>query len=618
MFIGVSAQTLHAAPKNKKSKKLTERMERVERDDLIDVIIKPTASWSAELDRTLSGKGAVKKRSFSNFDFRVFSVKRSEIDSLAARFDIDYLTLDDRVKALGHVTNTTGAAAVRNLNGSSSSLEGSGIGIVIIDSGIDTGHVSLGGRRDNNVLYSLDFTGEGRTDDPYGHGSHVTGLVAGNGVISDGAFEGIAPKANLINLRVLNADGTGSVSSMLAALDWIYTNRNHPVYNIKVVNISLGTEAIDSYRHDPICIAVRKLADAGIVVVAAAGNEGKDENGNKIYGQIHSPGNDPSVITVGAVNTYGTDIRSDDVMTSYSSRGPTRSFYTDVNGVAHYDNLIKPDLTAPGNKLISTQAENNHLVTRNPELYAYSTGSHARKMMRLSGTSMSAPLVAGTAALMLQANPNLTPNMIKMILMYTAQPINGANMFEQGAGQLNTEGAVRLAKLIRPDLSSSTPVGAPLLTTDRFSAASTISGQTFAWGGGVILDHSYATGTDLITKYQGVYDLGVILSDGTVEADGVLVSDATLISDGVLLGDNILVGNGVLVSDGYPFINCGVLMGDGVLLSDGEVISDGVLLGDGVLLSDGVLVSDSVKAGAIADTAYKSMITGDPTASMRP
>ena len=201
------------------------------------------------------------------------------------------------------------------------------------------------------VVYSEDFTGEGRTDDPYGHGTHVASLAAGNGRISNKEYIGVAPNANLINLRVLNSQGLGTTANVLRALDWVATNR--AAYNIRVVNMSLGMPAIDSYRNDPVCRAVRRLVDAGVVVFAAAGNNGKDSEGNKLYGHIHSPGNEPSAITVGATNTFGTDERSDDAVASFSSRGPTRSFTTDEEGVRHYDNLIKPDLVAPGNKLIA-------------------------------------------------------------------------------------------------------------------------------------------------------------------------------------------------------------------------------------------------------------------------
>ncbi len=346
--------SVDAAPKQKKSSKLEKKMRHTSPNDLVDVIISPTNGWTAALTRELNNKGSIKKRDFANFPFQVFRVKQKDLNSLSNHPDVGFITLDDTVKGLGHLTTTTGVNNVRGLLGNSTELDGRGVGIAIVDSGLDAGHVNLknlnGGSR---IVFSQDFTGENRTDDPYGHGTHVASIAAGNNLHARGEYEGVASGAHLLNLRVLNGLGKGTTSGILAALDWIYSNRLNTSYNIRVVNLSLGGNAIDSYVQDPVCRAVRKLVDAGIVVLAAAGNEGKDGDGNKIYGQIHSPGNEPSAITVGAVNTYGTDARTDDVVTSYSSRGPTRSFYTDESDVKHFDNLIKPDLVAPGNKIIS-------------------------------------------------------------------------------------------------------------------------------------------------------------------------------------------------------------------------------------------------------------------------
>src|SRR5215204_272471 len=172
-----------------------------------------------------------------------------------------------------------------------------------------------------------DYTGENRTDDPFGHGTHVAAIAAGSAAILSGKYSGVAPGATIYNLRVLNSFGVGRVSSVLAALDDLLLY--HANYNIRVVNMSLGMPAIDSYKDDPVCQAVRRLVDAGVVVVAAAGNNGKDVKGQKVYGMIHSPGNEPSAVTVGASNDAGTIDRADDVVASYSSRGPTRSFWTD-------------------------------------------------------------------------------------------------------------------------------------------------------------------------------------------------------------------------------------------------------------------------------------------------
>src|SRR4030095_2805961 len=140
----------------------------------------------------------------------------------------------------------------------------------------------------------------------------------------------IAPGAKLVNLRVLDSKGNGRVSGLLTALDWLLANKSN--YNVRGVNMSLGTPAISSYEDDPICNSVRKLVNAGVVVVVAAGNNGKNAAGQKVYGAIHCPGNSPAAITVGASNSYGTDSRGDDSVATYSSRGPSRSFSVDSSG----------------------------------------------------------------------------------------------------------------------------------------------------------------------------------------------------------------------------------------------------------------------------------------------
>jgi len=214
-----------------------------------------------------------------------------KLEKLAASGNTRYLSLDRKVQTLGHVTATTGTdlvskqttttttttLGVSTTNSSTVTLDGTGIGIAVVDSGVDTGHVAfLDKTGKNRVVFSRDFTGENRVDDPYGHGTHVASIAAGNGRVSNGAYTGIAPNANIVNLRVLNSQGTGTVSATLAALDWLVANR--VAYNIRVVNLSLGTPAVDSYKNDPICRAVRRLVDAGVVVVAAAGNNGKNSD----------------------------------------------------------------------------------------------------------------------------------------------------------------------------------------------------------------------------------------------------------------------------------------------------------------------------------------------------
>jgi serine protease AprX len=311
---------------------------------------KPAASLGL-LGGLLNTVGGVLVGILSNLNIRIVDVEAGNVEVLAADPDVAYISLDAPVGTSGHVTNTTGTQQVRaqkSLLGLNSVLDGSGVTIAVLDSGIDAKHKSFA--TSGKIKFSKDFTGENRTDDPWGHGTHVAAIAAGDGAATGGAYEGIASGASLVNLRVLNSQGVGRVSGVLAALDWLIANKN--TYGVRVVNMSLGTPAINSYEDDPLCNAVRKLVNSGVVVVAAAGNNGKDANGQKIYGAIHCPGNEPAAITVGSSNSFGTDARNEDGVASYSSRGPTRSFSVDSYGLVHYDNLIKPDLVAPGNKII--------------------------------------------------------------------------------------------------------------------------------------------------------------------------------------------------------------------------------------------------------------------------
>ncbi len=562
-------------------------------DERVRVILQIDGEASDELKALLRRDGVRIKRHHRSFGTRVVELPAGIVTELARYSEVSFVSPDREIKAHGHIETTTGAAVMRQEQGNGG-FNGAGIGIAVIDSGVDNSHEALSGSSGTSrVVANVDFTGEGvLTNDPYGHGTHVASLAAGNSLVLSGAYTGIAPNANIINLRVLNSQGTGSTSALLSALDWVMTNRS--AYNIRVVNMSLGAPAGDSYKNDPVCRAVRRLVDNGIVAVAAAGNNGKDSLGNKIYGGIHTPGNEPSAITVGASNTYGTDVRGDDSITTFSSRGPTRSYYTDLLGVKHYDNLIKPDLVAPGNKIVAAESKNNYLVTTYPQLDAAVSTLADGKMMYMSGTSMAAPIVAGAAALMLQANPNLTPNMVKAILMYTAQPLAGFNQFEQGAGQINVEGAVRMAQLIRTDLAATTAVGSPLLKSALPVPQTTIAGQTFTWSQGLILDHTYAAGADLFTKYQKIYGVSSLLSDGVLLSNGVLISNTAVLSDGVLLGSNILTSSGNTIGDGAVFCSTSVLLGDGTTLSGNTFLGDGTLISDGVLISNSVIAGDGV------------------------
>lgn len=485
----------------------------------IDVILQSKDADNAALRSFMAEHNVRLQDRIGSSNTLVVNMPLKAAEALAQSGLVNYMSPDREMTMSGHVEDTTGATTVRSqtANGTRAAytLDGTGIGVAIVDSGIYAAHknfkTSSGASR---IVANVNFTNATLTDteDVYGHGTHVAGLAAGSSTVSSGAYRGIAPNANVISVKVLNNQGIGQTSWILNGLNWILANRT--TYNIRVVNLSLGGFAIDTYTNDPVCRKVKELSDAGIVVIAASGNLGKNTNGSKAYGRIHSPGNSPYAITVGASNSLGTTGRGDDVMTSFTSRGPTRSFYTDAQNVKHFDNLIKPDLVAPGNRVVSSRAINNFMATQNPsliDLVLSLLGTTTDGMMYMSGTSMSAPVVSGAAALLLQVNPNLTPNMVKAILQYTAQPIAGSNMFEQGAGELNIEGAVRLAKSLNTGVNFSTlakgtstvPAGwiAP-------TASSTIGGGNIVWSQMITTNYGYITGQNLISQYQSVYTPG--------------------------------------------------------------------------------------------------------------
>jgi serine protease AprX len=562
--------------------------------DIAKVIVQTKSVPKAGLSTAIMNAGGLIKKTYQNFNAIAMEIPSAGLRALAARSDVSYISLDRPAQVTGHIETTTGASLVRNSSPAGSQLDGTGIGIAILDSGIYSSHVSFqNSGTASRVLTRVNFASDNCAGDCDGHGTHVAGLAAANGKIAGGAYRGIAPNANLIDVRVLNAQGVGSTSGILAGIDWCIANKAQ--YNIRVMNLSLGTTAVDSYVNDPLCLAVRRAVNAGIVVCVAAGNLGKNEHGNKVYGAIHSPGIEPSAITVGAANSKGSNSRSDDGVATYSSCGPTRGFRT-VNGVRKYDDLIKPDLIAPGNKVISVMAPNNRRLLESPGLDALVSAVTNRKQMRMSGTSMATPVVAGAAALLLQKNPSLTPNLVKALLMYSAQHLRNFNMLEQGAGLLNVEGAVRIAGLVRQDLAG-LQLNAPLLTGPVPTHTSTIANQTFSWSGGLILHWNHISGVSLITKYHGIYGFGVVLGDAMILGDGVLLPN------GVVLGDGVAYGNGVVLGDG-------TVLGAGTLIANSLTLAQGVVLGDGYLFADGTVLSDGILENTPAQ-AYSLLVFGN-------
>jgi serine protease AprX len=294
-------------------------------------------------------------------------------------------------------------------------LQGQGIGVAIVDSGINPQQNLYTIMKQNRLVASVQYNGGYNQTiyDGFGHGSHVAGIVGGNGARSGGQYIGVAPLVNLINVKVSNDIGISKSSDMVAGLQWVFDNRSR--YNIRVVNLSLNSSVPQSYNVDPIDAAVEILWFNKVVVVVSAGNLGKNA--------LYPPANDPFVITVGATDDRGTMSTTDDVIAPYSGYGKTT------------DGINKPDLVAPGTNIVSLMANTNSVLAT-----AHPANVVPNGYFRMSGTSMSAPMVTGAAALVLQSNPNLTPDQVKYRLMATARPFDTTK--RAGAGHLDIYAAI--------------------------------------------------------------------------------------------------------------------------------------------------------------------------------
>ncbi len=321
----------------------------------------------------------------------------------------------------------------------------------------------------------------------------------------------MAPGAHLVVLKALDVSGNGFTSNVIAAIDYAIANR--ATYNIRVLNLSVAAGVYESFTTDPLTLAAKRAVDSGIVVVAAAGNRGRDGSGQPQYGGIASPGNAPWVLTVGASSDLGTVDRRDDVVAAFSSRGP-----------APIDDNAKPDLVAPGVNIESTADPSSALYAANPASRLWgSAKTGSEPYLSLTGTSMAAPVVTGAIALMLEANAALTPNAVKAILEYTAEARAGYNHLTQGAGFLNARGAVELARAfagttLLPELSSD-PVrwSRQIIWGNRRVAGGMLGARANAWQLGVTWGDARTTAGDVDCLGRAVSRRGHRLQPGAVD-----------------------------------------------------------------------------------------------------
>jgi serine protease AprX len=418
LFVAFGASSAFAQHRARLSADLADHL--AHGSQAIDVIVHGTP---AQVDTMAARYNLVMTRRMKSG--AVLRVNAGQLDALQKDADIDHLSGDLPIRSSMAVTNAAiGADQVWAGGDGLPPLTGRGVTVAVIDSGIDLRHLMVR----NRVLGSVDFTG-GDGSDGFGHGTHIAGIIAGQAGRTPDThnLQGVAPSASLVSLRVLDADGAGTVSSIVEAIDWAVEHRAQ--FNIGVINLSIGAPVLQPYRDDPLCEAAERAVAAGIVVVASAGNAGRTADGRLIVGGVTSPGNDPSVLTVGAVDTHGTPAPADDTVAPFSARGPTR-----------YDLVEKPDILAPGMHIVSAEVEGSYLSRTYPDHHV--TGEGRAAYIQLSGTSMSAAVVSGAVALLLEEQRGLRPVDVKAIVQETSTTLAAANLMTGGAGSLNAVTAV--------------------------------------------------------------------------------------------------------------------------------------------------------------------------------
>ncbi len=463
-------------------------------------------------------------RQLGTSDSYVTILSAKQINELTAKSEVAHISIDLPVNSCqDFVVSTVGADQAWAMYG----VTGKKIGIAVLDTGLmlHPDLISAGGRvsawKDLVNFKPLPY-------DDNGHGTHVAGIAAGDGYSSaqyhyNTTIKFIAPQSQIIAVKVLDQNGAGNVSTVIAGIDWCIAYKG--VFNIRIINLSLGHPITESYKTDPLCLACERALKAGIVVVCAAGNMGRsvptDPESPTQYGSIVSPGNDPGVITVGAQNTMGTKSLTDDTVATYSSRGPSM-----------IDLVLKPDIIAPGNHITSLASVTSMLFSRYPDnqiLPSQYSGIGPVQYFELSGTSMAAPVVAGAAALMLQAESTLSPAVVKARMMTSATKSLSQNPLSIGAGELNIPAAI--ASRTGAPLGAASPT--TYLTSDGY-----VNINFTAFKGNVIWGNNIIWGDNLrgckaiygASKWNGNVIWGNGLWNGILcDTGSVSISDQTLI-----------------------------------------------------------------------------------------
>jgi hypothetical protein len=397
----------------------------------VSVIVRENPGASSRPETLVKDAGGKVGRRIDIINGFVADVPKPALDSLESDPAVHSVTPNAPVKFLGrrikptydpaefmrYIAHSAIGAGSYYRNG----ITGKGVGVALID----TGTVPVQGLdAPGKVIHGPDLSFDSQAPnvahlDAYGHGTHMAGIVAGN----DGHFDqssnklpfwGIAPDAHVVSLKVGDAQGTTDVSQVIAAIDWVVQHRNDPGLNIKVLNLSFGTDGTQNYRIDPLAYAAEVAWRKGIVVVVAGGNAGYGSS------KLNNPAYDPFVISVGGTDTLGTFGTSDDVVGSFSSRGNANRY---------------PDVVAPGKSVVSLRTPGSYVDL------TYPNGRVSDRFFKGSGTSQAAAVVSGAAALIVQQRPGITPDQVKALLKSSATELPNTDQLSQGSGLINLDDA---------------------------------------------------------------------------------------------------------------------------------------------------------------------------------
>jgi len=518
---------------------------------MVEIVARYTEQPALFDDDIVAALGGEVTRSYQTLEMRAIRLPADALLDLASENNIDWLSVDDEISFTSVASRA--AANVPTSSSPFAGYSGTNVGIAVLDTGV-ADHADL----DPNIVqfsflngaYPVPIIVNGEIvtlnndprEDLFGHGTHVAGILTGSGADSAGDYKGTATSGTVLSLQVLDKNGGGSMSDVMAALDWLLVYGSY--FDIRVVNLSLGKGISESNTTDPLVLAVENIWDAGMVVVVAAGNEG-----NSGSMSVTSPGNSRKVITVGSLTDNGTgNDDSDDYVSSFSSTGPTIG-----------DLVLKPDLVAPGNRIVATITSDAKLAKQLSGRVKNCKESQCTSIyLEMSGTSMATPLTSAAVALMIDKDPSLTPATVKARLMRSARKID-ADASTSGAGVLDVEAALGETGVMSQEALS--PLMIPDDATNGVLVQDTgVLWGADHWGSGYLFNDGFTWATGYgWTDENGVTANGYAWTDEDVWAKGYGWTDEDISAKGYGWTDNVSAkslvednGGAILLNDDVP------------------------------------------------------------------